>query len=98
MIGEVHLAEGNTKAGIVCYRNVIKVVREQKARSLELRASISLARHLADTGRRHEARDLLMPIYNRFTEGFETPDLKDARAVLHALASPTASNQSVSVA
>jgi predicted ATPase len=51
----------------------------------ELRAGVSLARLRHDLGRPSEARDLLAPVYGWFTEGFDTPDLKDARALLKAL-------------
>ena len=54
-------------------------------RSLELRAATSLARLWADQGRRAEARDLLAPVYGWFTEGFDTADLKDAKALLDEL-------------
>ena len=50
-----------------------------------MRAAVSLARLLSDQGRREEARDLLAPVYCWFTEGFDTPDLKDAKALLEAL-------------
>jgi predicted ATPase len=53
---------------------------------LELRATVSLARHWANRGERHNARDLLAPIYGRFTEGFDTLDLKEAKALLDELA------------
>jgi hypothetical protein len=56
--------------------------REQKGKSWELRTSTSLARLWQSQGRRKEARDLLAPAYNWFTEGFDTKDLKDARALL----------------
>ena len=65
----------------------IAVSRTQGARGWELRASTSLARLWCDQGTRAEARDLLAPIYGRFTEGFGTPDLKEAKALLDALAS-----------
>ncbi len=58
------------------------VARRQRAKSLELRAAMSLARLWCDQGRRDEARDLLAPIYGWFTEGFDTPDLQDAKALL----------------
>jgi predicted ATPase len=51
-----------------------------------LRAAVSLTRLLSELGRRAEARDLLAPVYGRFTEGFETADLKEARALLDELA------------
>jgi hypothetical protein len=53
---------------------------------LELRATLGLARLLRDTGRREEARTILGDIYNWFTEGFDTADLKDAKALLDELA------------
>ena len=58
----------------------------QKARSLELRAATSLARLRREQGRRAEARELLAPIYGWFTEGFDTADLKEAKALLDELA------------
>jgi predicted ATPase len=68
-----------------CFRYGLQVAREQSAKSWELRAAISLARLLANHGRRHEARGMLAEIYNWFTEGFDTADLKDARALLDEL-------------
>ena len=58
----------------------------ERAKSLELRAAISLARLWSEQSRRVEARDLLAPIYDWFTEGFDTADLKMARALLDELA------------
>jgi len=63
----------------------LRTARDQGARSLELRAALSLARLLADAGQRDEARDLLAPIYGWFTEGFDTADLKEAKALLDEL-------------
>ena len=60
--------------------------RGMEARSLELRATTSLARLLASQGRRDEARKMLAEIYGWFTEGFDTADLKDAKALLDELA------------
>jgi predicted ATPase len=57
----------------------------QSAKSWELRAATSLARLWRDQGRRAEARDLLAPVYGWFTEGFDTADLKDAKALLDEL-------------
>jgi predicted ATPase len=57
----------------------------QESRSLELRAAASLARLWADQGKRAEAHDLLAPVYDWFTEGFDTADLKDAKVLLDAL-------------
>jgi predicted ATPase len=61
------------------------VARLQQARSLELRATTSLARLLDKQGRRDKARAMLAEIYNWFTEGFDTADLKDAKALLDEL-------------
>ena len=69
------------------YREAIAVARDQQARLLELRAATSLARLRGDQGKRAEARDLVAPIYGWFTEGFDTPDLTEARALLDELAS-----------
>lgn len=71
------------------YRQAIQVARRQQARSWELRAAISLARlwhSLGSQDQREAARHMLAEVYGWFTEGFETPDLKEARAVLEALA------------
>jgi len=65
-----------------CFRQAIEVARRQKARSWELRATVSLARLLEKQGHRDEARIMLREIYNWFTEGFDTADLKDAKALL----------------
>jgi predicted ATPase len=62
-----------------CFRCAVEIARKQSAKSLELRATMSLARLLAQQGRREEARTMLDEIYNWFTEGFETADLKDAK-------------------
>jgi len=63
----------------------LEVAQSQKARSLELRVAADLARLHRDQGRLTEARDLLAPVYGWFTEGFDTPDLKEAEALLNAL-------------
>jgi predicted ATPase len=67
------------------FRTAIEVARRQKAKSWELRATTSLARSLRDTNRRDEARTTLAEIYSWFTEGFDTADLKDAKALLKEL-------------
>ena len=67
------------------FRTAIDVAREQEARSPELRATTSLARLWAERGERQKAHDLLAPVYDWFTEGFDTPDLKDAKALLDEL-------------
>jgi predicted ATPase len=69
-----------------CFERAIETARRQSAKSLELRATTSLARLLAKQGRRDEARAMLGEIYGWFTEGFDTADLKDAKALLDELA------------
>jgi predicted ATPase len=69
------------------YRHSIEVARGQQARSYELRATVSLARLLQSQGRNAEARDMLQTIYGWFTEGFDTGDLREAKALLDELGS-----------
>ena len=71
----------------VYFERALGVARAQQAKSWELRAATSLARLWRDQGRRDEARTLLAPIYDWFTEGFDTRDLKEAKALLDALSS-----------
>jgi predicted ATPase len=68
-----------------CFQRAIEMARKQSAKSLELRATMSLRRLLAKQGCRAEARTMLAEIYNWFTEGFELPDLKEAKALLDEL-------------
>jgi predicted ATPase len=68
------------------YRQALSVAQRQSAKFWELRASTSLARLWCDQGKREEARELLAPVYGWFTEGFDTRDLKDAKALLDELA------------
>jgi predicted ATPase len=68
-----------------CFRRAVENARKQSAKTLELRATMSLAHLLAQQGRRDEARAMLSDIYDWFTEGFETADLKDAKALLDEL-------------
>jgi predicted ATPase len=69
-----------------CFQRAIEIARQQSAKSYELRATMSNARLLVREGRRDEARTMLAEIYNWFTEGFDTADLKDAKALLDELA------------
>ena len=68
-----------------CFHKAINVARQQQAKSWELRAATSLARLWQHQGKQDEAHDLLAPVYRWFTEGFDTADLKDAKALLDAL-------------
>jgi hypothetical protein len=85
--GGLFLAEnaGNCGQAEQCFRTAVEIAQRQKARSWELRATMSLARLLESKGRRDEARTMLAEIYNWFTEGFDTADLKDAKALLDEL-------------
>ena len=69
------------------FEHALAVARAQQAKSWELRAATSLARLLNDQGRQHAARDLLAPVYDWFTEGFDTGDLRNARTLLGELRS-----------
>jgi class 3 adenylate cyclase/tetratricopeptide (TPR) repeat protein len=85
--GELLLAQNpsdGAKAEL-CFRAAIEIARRQSARMAELHATTSLARLLANEGRRDEARAMLADIYGWFTEGFDTADLKDAKALLDEL-------------
>ena len=84
--GELLEAQGAPAADIeACFARAIQKAREQSAKSLELRAAVSLARLWVEQGRSAEARDLLAPVYGRFTEGFDTTDLKQAKGLLDEL-------------
>jgi predicted ATPase/class 3 adenylate cyclase len=85
--GELSLAQdsSNLAAAERCFRTAIEVARKQHGKLWELRATTSLARLLAQQGKREEACAMLAEIYNWFTEGFDTADLKDAKALLNEL-------------
>jgi predicted ATPase len=68
------------------FEHALSVARAQQAKSWELRAAMSMARLWRDQGKREEARELLAPVYGWFTEGFDTLDLKEAKALLDELA------------
>src|SRR5262249_37406988 len=69
----------------VCFRQALAVARRQQAQSLELRAAMSLARLWQRQGKQVEAHELLAPVYGWFTEGFDTADLQEAKALLEEL-------------
>ena len=83
--GRLLLRHGYANAAEGWYRKALSIAQEQEAKLWELRAAVSLARLHRDQGRNTEARDLLAPIYGWFTEGFDTPDLKEAKALLDEL-------------
>jgi predicted ATPase len=84
--GQLLLRQGHTEVAEELYFKALSIARAQEAKLWELRAAASLARLRRDQGRRTEACDLLAPVYAWFTEGFDTPDLKEAKALLAALA------------
>jgi predicted ATPase len=84
--GEILAETGEYAEAESWFHQAIDKARSQEAKSLELRAATSLARLWRDRGKRNEARNLLAPVYGWFTEGFETADLKDAKALLDELA------------
>jgi predicted ATPase len=85
--GEVRLRLPDSDFAIVeaCFRDALAIACRQESKILELRAVTSLARLWRDQGKRAQARDLLAPVYGWFTEGFDTADLKDAKALLDEL-------------
>ena len=83
--GQLLLRQGYPEAAEELYSKALSIAAEQEAKLWELRAAASLARLRRDQGRRAEAQDLLAPVYGWFTEGFDTPDLKDAKALLDEL-------------
>jgi predicted ATPase len=83
--GQLVLRQGHPEAAEELYRKALNIAEDQGAKLWELRAATSLARLHRDQGRRAEARALLAPVYGWFTEGFDTPDLKDAKALLDDL-------------
>ena len=85
LTGTVLLAENKLDEGQACLQQAIRIAQAQQAKSLELRAATSLARLWGEQGRRAEARDLLAPVYGWFTEGFDTADLMEAKALLDEL-------------
>jgi predicted ATPase len=92
---EIHRIEGKLRAKIPssdpaqvesCFRSALTLAAEREEKSLELRAAMSLARLWRAQDRRAEARELLAPVYGWFSEGFDLPDLKDAKRLLDEMA------------
>jgi predicted ATPase len=83
--GDLQLAQSAIADAETSYGRALEIARSQDARLWEIRVATSLARLWFDQGKRREARDLLAPVYAWLTEGFDTPDLKDARALLDQL-------------
>jgi predicted ATPase len=83
----VRATQSDFDAAEAAFAHAIEIARRQHTRSWELRAGTSLARLLRDQGKQQEAHDLLAPIYGWFAEGFDTLDLKEAKALLGELGS-----------
>jgi predicted ATPase len=83
--GTLLIAQNELDEGQACLQQAIRIAQAQQAKSLELRAAASLARLWGEQGRRAEAHGLLAPVYGWFTEGFDTADLKEAKALLEEL-------------
>jgi predicted ATPase len=83
--GQLLLRQEHSEAAEELYRKALSIAEEQGTKLWELRAVVSLARLRRDQGRHVEARDLLAPVYGWFTEGFDTADLKEAKALLDEL-------------
>jgi tetratricopeptide (TPR) repeat protein len=86
LAGTVLLAENKLDEGEASLQQAIRIAQAQQAKALELRAVRDLARLWGEQGRRTEARDLVAPVYSWFTEGFDTTDLKEAKALRDQLA------------
>jgi len=90
-LAEMYRCKGEVLAGLhqntndseACFQQALKIARQQQAKSLELRAAMSLSRLWAEQGKQSEARQILEPIFHWFTEGFDTPDLIEAKALLN---------------
>jgi len=85
--GELLLQQSpdNATEAAACFQHALTIAHHQQAKSWELHAATSLARLWQQQGKQAEARELLAPVYNWFTEGFDTADLKDAKALLAEL-------------
>jgi predicted ATPase len=86
MRAELQLMNRDERKAQRCLQKAIEVARQQSAKSWELRATTSLARLWKKQGRTHEAQQILSPIYDWFSEGFDTPDLNEASTLLVEIA------------
>ena len=85
LMGIVLLADTKGDEAEAYFREALDIARQTQRKALELRAATNLARFWGERGRRVEAREILAPIYGWFTEGFDTADLMDAKALLDEL-------------
>ena len=84
--GEIALKAADAAKAQAHFERALSIAREKQTKSFELRAAMSLARLWRDQGKARQARELLAPVYGWFTEGFDTLDLKEAKALLEELA------------
>ena len=85
LLGELHLRASSGGDAALCFAAALGVAQRQGARWWELRATHSICRLWAEGGDRRKAHDALAQVYGQFTEGFDTRDLRDAKAMLEAL-------------
>jgi len=83
--GELLIADGEISGAEACLKKAVDIARKQSAKSLELRAAMSLSRLWQQQGKKTQAKKMLVEVYNWFTEGFDTPDLLEAKALLDEL-------------
>ena len=83
--GRLLLQQGHAEAAEELYRKALSIAQEQEAKLWELRAAASHAQLRRDQNRRVEAHEILAPVYGWFTEGFDTPDLREAKSLLDEL-------------
>jgi predicted ATPase len=98
LTGDVLLATGDAAAAEASYHEAIAIAQRQSAKFWELRAAMSLARLWREQGKRAAARDLLAPVYGWFTEGFGTPVLQEAKALLDELSADQSAGMGEGVA
>jgi predicted ATPase len=83
--GKINLLCADEASAASCFERAVEIARSRRTQSFELRTAMDLSRLLAQQGRGGKARSVLLPIYEQFTEGFDTADLKDAKALLAQL-------------